>query len=154
MRWLYRLQQRLSLTRQESFALLGLAFLLATGLTARLVFVRWLAPAPGPLEANTSLFEEGARRYRSQTTAPPDAAPSMAPPVAPAPGTGRINLNTATAEELERLPRIGPAMAARIIAYREEHGPFARVADLTRVRGIGPKTLAQLEPLLYVEDDP
>ena len=55
-----------------------------------------------------------------------------------------INLNTATNRELIRLPGIGPALAQRIIEDRREHGPYSSVADLQRVRGIGPKTSAAL----------
>jgi competence ComEA-like helix-hairpin-helix protein len=61
-----------------------------------------------------------------------------------------LDLNTATAAELELLPRVGPALAARIVAHREAHGPFARVEDLVSVRGIGPRTAARLAPLLEV----
>jgi len=55
-----------------------------------------------------------------------------------------IDINSAGAAELELLPRIGPALAGRIVAYREEHGPFADVDDLDRVHGIGPKTIERL----------
>lgn len=64
--------------------------------------------------------------------------------------TGRMNLNTATAEQLMRLPRIGEAMAQRILDYRRQHGRFPSVDALTAVRGIGDKTLALLRPHLYV----
>ncbi len=59
-----------------------------------------------------------------------------------------IDINSATAKELERLPGIGPQIAGRIVAYREQHGAFKRVDDLTKVRGIGPKTLERLRPHL------
>ena len=59
-----------------------------------------------------------------------------------------IDLNRATAKELERLPGIGPQIAARIVAYREQNGAFKRVEDITKVRGIGPKTLERLRPHL------
>lgn len=52
-----------------------------------------------------------------------------------------VNLNTASAIELEALDGIGLALAARIIEYREAHGPFRRVEDIAAVRGIGPRTL-------------
>ena len=48
-----------------------------------------------------------------------------------------VNINTATAEELEAIRGIGPAIAERIIQYRSEHGPFAHAEDLTNIRGIG-----------------
>ena len=55
----------------------------------------------------------------------------------------KINLNQASAKELQRLPRIGPKVAERIIAYREKNGPFQTLEDLTKIQGIGPKTIEQ-----------
>jgi competence ComEA-like helix-hairpin-helix protein len=57
-----------------------------------------------------------------------------------------IPINTATAEQLDQLPGIGPALAKRIIDYRTEHGPFTSVDDLTNVRGIGPALLEKIRP--------
>lgn len=54
---------------------------------------------------------------------------------------GLLNVNRATATELETLPRIGPALAARIVEWRETNGPFGSVDDLLNVSGIGPKVL-------------
>lgn len=59
-----------------------------------------------------------------------------------------IDPNTAGEEDLDRLPGIGPALAARIVAERERGGPFHSLADLERVPGIGPATRARLEPYL------
>ena len=60
------------------------------------------------------------------------------------PGGGVVNINTAGVSELEALPGIGPALAARIVEYRDGHGPFASVDDLTDVPGIGPAKLEAL----------
>jgi len=67
------------------------------------------------------------------------------------PGTASatpMDLNRATAEELERLPGVGPALALRIIARRDSAGPFRTLQQLDSVRGVGPALLARLKPLL------
>lgn len=58
--------------------------------------------------------------------------------------SGRVNLNTSTREQLEALPKVGPALAARLVAGR----PYRSLADLDRVRGVGPSTLRLLAPLV------
>lgn len=63
---------------------------------------------------------------------------------------GRVNLNTADAAALETLPRVGPALAERIIAWREANGGFRSVEDLLGVTGIGDKTFAGLRDLVTV----
>ena len=63
---------------------------------------------------------------------------------------GKININTATAEELDSLPDIGPAYAQKIIDYREEHGGFESIEDIQNVAGIGPKTFEKLKDLITV----
>ena len=159
MRWVYRLQQRIAITRSECNVMLVLALLFGLGLV-----VRYVQSQAQPLPAVD--YAEAERRFQQASEAPSAeaAAPSLpAPAVAEAapkpltytpkaaPPAASINLNTAASSELQRLPRIGPKMAVRIIAYREAHGPFRRVQDLVRVRGIGKKTLAQLTPYLVVE---
>ncbi len=62
--------------------------------------------------------------------------------------SGKVNLNTADAAALETLPRVGPAMAQKIIAWRQANGRFASVDDLLAVSGIGAKTLESLRPLV------
>ena len=59
-----------------------------------------------------------------------------------------IDLNAATARELETLPGIGPRTAERILEYRREHGGFERIEDLMDVRGIGERTFLRLKPLV------
>jgi competence protein ComEA len=65
------------------------------------------------------------------------------------PGQPPINVNTASADELQRLPGVGPVMARNIIATRSAK-PFESVNDLDRVKGIGPKTLDRLRPIVVV----
>jgi competence protein ComEA len=62
----------------------------------------------------------------------------------------RININSATAEELEALPSIGEVIAARIIAYREQNGPFRSVDDLIHVEGISDRTIDEIRNLVTV----
>lgn len=64
-----------------------------------------------------------------------------------APG-GLVSINRADAAALETLPRIGPSLAAAIIAHRDEHGPFTAIDELDDVPGIGPAMLATLTPLV------
>jgi competence protein ComEA len=63
---------------------------------------------------------------------------------------GKVNLNTADSATLETLPRVGPAMAARIIAWRDANGRFAAVEDLKSVSGIGDKTFEAMRDLVTV----
>ena len=63
----------------------------------------------------------------------------------------KVNLNTATLEELMTLERIGPKYAQRIIDYRETHGPFEKIEDIMNVKGIGPKTFDANKDIITVE---
>lgn len=68
-----------------------------------------------------------------------------------APGQGTVNINTASAEELQKLPGIGPSMAERILAFRKENGKFHSPDDLLQVSGIGEKKFARLKPFVRVK---
>jgi competence ComEA-like helix-hairpin-helix protein len=60
----------------------------------------------------------------------------------------KLNVNLAQKRDLETLPGIGPTLAQRIISFREKHGPFQRMEELKRVKGVGAKKFAQIKPYL------
>lgn len=107
----------------------------------------WLAPDHGAQHASAA---------NAVTPAAPGPAPSATPDPAPASGSGvtpdgKVVLNTATAEELVKLPRVGPKRAQAIIELRKRLGKFRKPTDLLRVRGIGRKTLVLMLPKLVVD---
>jgi len=63
----------------------------------------------------------------------------------------KLNINTATQADLEKLPGIGPVLAERIIKYREEHGPFKTIDEIQNVKGIGKKKFETIKDLIAVE---
>jgi competence protein ComEA len=124
------------------------------------------APDADPDQLNlAAVLQDGQKILvpRQGETVPAGTAPdSIAPPGGPvAPGSpaggtgstpaaGKINLNTAGADELATLPRVGPVLAQRIVDWRTQHGQFQRVEELDAVDGVGPKLLAALLPLVRV----
>lgn len=92
-------------------------------------------------------------RDRAALEAPASVETRLTVPVEEVrPDPSPVNLNAADAAALMALPGIGEELAARIVEYREEHGPFETVEDLTEVSGIGQGKLAALEGLVIVED--
>ncbi|HZG84128.1 helix-hairpin-helix domain-containing protein [Paenibacillus sp.] len=88
------------------------------------------------------------------SSAPSGAAEPSLPAKEAAPAeaasSGLVDVNRATAEQLDALPGIGPAKAAAIVAYREAEGPFRRKEDLLNVKGIGPSIFAKIEAAITV----
>jgi len=80
----------------------------------------------------------------------PLSARSEVPRTAAPERAGQINLNTATAAELETLPGVGKVIAERIVAHRQQYGPFRRAEHLMMVRGISDNKFRELRPLVIV----
>jgi competence protein ComEA len=76
----------------------------------------------------------------------PGGAASSAPSAA-----GPININTATVEELDALPGVGPAIAGRIVDYREAYGAFSMIEEIMNVKGIGPATFEEIKEMIAVQ---
>ncbi len=66
---------------------------------------------------------------------------------------GKVNINTASVEQLQLLPRVGPALAQRIVDFRTANGAFKAPEELIAVRGIGEKSFASLKPYVAVQGD-
>ena len=176
MRWLYRLQARLGLSGPEGTAALAVllaltggtvaqhlqatseplpadvyaaadaAFAAAASDTGATVPVAPLALLAEPDGARSDVGTDSTAAQVADAAVETAAAPrrsGKAPPV-------RTNLNTASAEQLQRLPRIGPALAERIVEYRRVHGPFRHPDEIIEVKGIGEKTLEGLRPWIHL----
>ena len=94
-----------------------------------------------PLGDGERVYVPRRRRGRPGTATGRPVTPRRRP-------TGPVDLNRATAAELDALPGIGPATAQAIVDHREANGPFASVDDLEAVRGIGPAKLEAIRPLV------
>ena len=94
--------------------------------------------------AMAALVLAPAAAQASQKTKAAKPAASSAAPSSP------VNLNTATQQQLESLPGIGPRAAERILEYRQKNGSFKKIEELMNVKGIGEKSFLKLKPLITV----
>lgn len=138
--WLYRLQQRLSITRHEGLAVLTLTVLFVAGLTVRHVQEQQVPPV-----AVDSLIA-----HPKKTAGPPSLSGSSSATLSPPSSEDPLDLNEASRASLQTLRGIGPALSKRIVQYRSTQRPFQRVEELRRVNGVGPETLADLRPVITV----
>jgi competence protein ComEA len=102
-------------------------------------------PVPEPTDEDPSLRPVAGPT--SQTDRLPASPAPESAETAPSPETP-LRVNDATVEELQALPGVGPVLAQRIVAFREEHGGFRDAASLRRVKGIGDHLSSHLAPLL------
>jgi competence protein ComEA len=111
-----------------------------------------------------ALFLSMGGSWHIASAAPPPVMASLKPSAADDDGerpakrsakdlSGKLNLNTATEEQLMMLPTVGPAKAERIVTWRKKNGGFKRTADLRRVKGFGYKTFKRLEPFLDIKGE-
>lgn len=134
-------------TPQERLALGVAALLLAAGATARALLP---GPAPAALGGPPGA-EAGASKLIADVSDSVTRAERRRTPLAPG---ERLDPNTATADELDRLPGVGPALAQRIVERRTSRGPFRTLADLDSVPGVGPAMLRDAGPHLALRPAP
>lgn len=161
-RRLFFLFEKLKITpaeRRTMAALLAALLLLSAA--------RLLVNPPEPYGGD--YYREADARFQALSAAPDDGGGGMVPPaVFSAPDTveadslatppdsldaARLNINTADARALQALPGIGPVYASRIVAWREQFGPFQGVEELLLIRGIGEKRLEKIKPFIKLKDD-
>lgn len=111
---------------------------------------RWRRAHPELAERLEALDRAPAPPPRPEPQRPERAVRALARAAPTTAVTVPLDLNRATRDELQRLPGIGPGLAARIVDTRERRGSFGAVDDLRRVRGVGDATLARVRPLLAV----
>lgn len=155
---LYRLRDRLALTRPELTALLTVSALFGAGLVVQYLPAPPVTLGPDALRHHIAFVASPVAPEASVAVPLDSAATRTAPETKPrvsrkreATPTRPIGLNTASAAQLESLPRVGPKMAQRIVEYRAIRGGFRRVEELREVKGIGAKTLEQLRPFVTLD---
>lgn len=134
-------------TPQERLALGVAALLLAAGAAARVLTA---GPAPAEL-AGPAGVEASASKLAAQVEDSVERAERRRAPLA---AGERLDPNTASADELDRLPNVGPALAQRIVDWRASHGRYRTLADLDSVPGVGPALLREAAPHLALRPAP
>lgn len=146
MRLLRVFQERFGFTRTELVIIMMLTTSLLIGTTIRHLRTTPAVQSILPSPSVDSQFVRGARAFHDALRQPHKTAPETNVVSSGDP----LDLNRAGETDLIRLPGIGPALARRILSFRNDHGRFARVEDLRKVRGIGPRTLERIRPFVRV----
>lgn len=154
------LAHRAGFTRNEAVVILFLSATMLSGATIRALQREDVAvprDVRAALERADSVF--AARSAAPAESLVASASPEVATLSTTAPsnranapvGNASVNINTATRQALETLPGVGPSTAGKIIDHRGMHGPFGRIEDLMKVKGIGPKKFEKLRQYITVE---
>ena len=146
----------LNLTKSERRAILVVGAVLTLS-----ILIQWLRPHQQNSEIFDYSMQDSLFKALSADTADALIADRLKPAAIKPPAKRpkkvlkekSININTADIKELEKLPRIGPATAKKILALREEKGGFKKAEDLLEVKGIGPKTLEKIKPFVILTEN-
>lgn len=153
MRLLENLQQKIGFTRKEALAVLILSatFLIGIG-------IRWIQSNQDPHSSSQKQFDYSrtdsiyAARGKIGALPPVPGSPSSSVIHSSKPSRPTtVNINSATRSQLMTLPGIGPSFADRIIEYRNMHGMFTSVEELSNIKGIGKKKLEKLRPFILLK---
>ena len=129
-----RIQGYVSFTKNEQKILLFLAILFLTGTAIKAYKLYVVPPEPQHFD-----YAESDSVFAARSATPVHAASLI---------QQRVNINAASATELDALPGVGPAMARQIVEYRMVHGPFNTMDDLRNIKGLGPKKLEKLQTMV------
>ena len=146
-------------TKQEKLFLLFLVFGLIVGFGIK-IYKNYFSPVPailsdsGQIQKSDSLFAKKAAEIDSiiKNSKTINKSKSKKKVVKKFKGKEKIsiNINKSNADELIKIPHIGPVLAKRIIAYREQNGSFQKVEDLINIKGIGEKKLKSIKQFIYI----
>ena len=150
---------QIRISRHEIIALISIFGLYAFGLTLRhlqATSVEYDEAYYDRLDSLTgqNALMNGTRWVVADTVPKPDSSKSKPPVDDEEPivlQTGRMNVNLASERQLTQLPGIGPSLAGRIVAYRDVNGAFLTIDEMSKVRGIGPKTIERFRGLVIVD---
>ncbi|MBN2091907.1 ComEA family DNA-binding protein [candidate division KSB1 bacterium] len=135
-------------TRQEKLVILSLIFFFLLGAGIKIYKAHFITYPEKEFVQNFSV--DSLRQEFIEKSKAMDAVPEQAP-IGFAAIPAKININSDSVVELIKLPKVGPALAKRIIDYRQQNGDFKKITDIKKVKGIGPKIYQQIQPYIYVK---